>query len=112
MNDRLEAIRQSMTMPKSTKVVMTLYGVSVLDIAAVFLGFMCGKWVSELFTMQAGFQFVFYFLGVAVAVFLIIRVQPRRPTWKLIYFLITQDQGRYYPIQLEESKKEKEDSDE
>lgn len=112
MNDRLDAITKSMSMPKSTKVVMTLYGVSVIDIAVLFVGFMVGKWLSQLFVMGIVFQFIFYGLGFGTALFLIIRVQPKRPAWKQLLFMAIQDRGRHYPIQLEESKKEKEDIDE
>lgn len=102
--NRLEAIRRSMIIPKDTKAVMTIYGISILDIGALFLGFFAGTAVAKLFNMQPLFKLAYNFLGVIIALFLIIRVQPRLPAWRVIIKLAMQDTGHYYPILVRDDK--------
>ena len=103
-DNRLEAIRRAMIIPKDTKAVMTLYGVSVLYIGALFLGFFAGTVVAKLFNMQPVFKLAYNFGGVILALLLIIRVQPRLPAWRVIIKLAMQDTGHYYPISVRENE--------
>lgn len=105
--DPYQILVEQMAIPKSTKVTMTLWGFNVLDIGGLALGLFAGLGLSNMFQVGPILKTIFIVLGVVTALLLVMRtpLAPKNRNWKVLFSVLTQDKGHYYPIRI--AKKER-----
>ncbi|WP_288646406.1 AtpZ/AtpI family protein [uncultured Lactobacillus sp.] len=106
-DNRYQQLRDQMTIPKSTKVTMTLWGINIFDIAAVAMGVFVGIWLANYFNTTFIFKVILFIVGPILAILLIMRTpyQPRVRNWKVLFSVLAQDRKNYYPIRVVSKRK-------
>lgn len=100
----LDKYEQRGRMPKNTRVNMTLWMLSVVDIAIVgglgFLGFKIGEMLSFSFL----FQVIITILNVIIGIGLVMRTNaaPKTRTWRVLVNAVKMNQTKYFPIRVEQ----------
>ena len=108
-DNRYQQLRDQMTIPKSTKVTMTLWGINIFDIAAVAMGDFVGIWLANYFNTTFIFKVILFIVGPILAILLIMRTpyQPRVRNWKVLFSVLAQDRKNYYPIRVVSKRKKR-----
>lgn len=106
-NNRYQALINSMSIPKSTKVSMTLWGINIIDLAVIAGGFFAGLAISKRFDTNARVKVALVAITALTSLLLIMRTKYQRKVRNIIVLksVLTQDKGHYYPIKLEEERK-------
>ena len=95
--------------PKNTRVGMTIFMVSIVDIAVVGgLGFIALK-LSEKLAFSPLFALLNILVAVILGLALVIRTPaaPKTRNTRVIYSVLKMDRKKYFPVRLEEGRKQK-----
>lgn len=106
-NNRYQALINSMSIPKSTKVSMTLWGINIIDLAVIVGGVFIGLAISKRFDTNAIVKIALVAITTLTSLLLIMRTKYQRKVRNIVVLksILTQDKGHYYPIKIEERKK-------
>lgn len=105
--DRYSSLLTQMQMPKSIKATMTIFGINVFDIGALFIGFFIGSGINSMINASAIMQLLIYGVSVATAIALIARTpwQPGVRNIRVLISVLMQDRKHYYPIRIAKKRK-------
>lgn len=89
-----------LTMPKNTKVRLTVMFVPFIDLIIIIAFIALGLQVSKAFNLQAIMQFVMLGFSALAGILAVAKtpLAPQISNWKVLYSIFKQDRNRYYPI--------------
>ncbi|WP_278414523.1 DUF5592 family protein [Lactobacillus taiwanensis] len=98
---------REMVIPRTTKVVVTVFMFNIVDLLIVFFVTMFGVKLSSAIPANPIFKLLMVLASLMVGIFCTSRSikNPGIRQWKTVIWAITEDRGKYYPIRYEKRKK-------
>lgn len=98
----MDKYQQNGKIPKNTKVGLTIFGISLVDLLSVFGMAFLGMQIGKSLGFAIGFQVLFIIVMAVTGLLLVIRTpaSPKLRNWKVIVNVLKMNRNKYYPITI------------